>query len=416
MSPEDIYLLAFDLNKELHDLADSLVNVDGHKDEKIVSPDSEDTNLDHILRWMSLVHSLKQSVENVLSSSETLLNKKPLPRSVVMVGTKADMVKDDPWDKMESLCKCIFREAPASLLKHITEERFVVDNTRAGGSSDQEDQQIAGLRDKIIELANEMPHTKQEIPLHWLSVEQEIACHPEPYVLKTKFRDEIAKKCCTLKDDDELEVLLLFLHFRGVVIYHENPEGLVVLDPKWLISIITEIITAKPKWTYPPEYDDHYGRFESDGVLSKELLDLACCKLNIGDIKNSLIFIMKKFNLMFEWKIVEKSIYLVPCMAKKLKHTDHNTCNGPVPLYLRFDTGGYVPFGLFTRLAVLFGVWASEQCSAEQPELHSNSALFFGERFQLHLECYSSVIKLYVSLTDSSDQVETNFICKNILR
>ena len=423
MSPEAIYLLVIDLTKKLSDTADCFVNLGDHGEEKVISPESEDTNLDHILRWMFLVDSLKHSRENIVSSSETPSTKKPKPppRSVILVGTKADLVEGDPKDKMESLLPKVFRNCPEGFLKHIAEERFVVDNTRAGKSSDQELQQIADLRDKIIELANEMPHTKHEIPLQWLSVEQEIVSQNEPYVSKTKFRREIAEKCCTLEEDDDLEELLHFLHDRGTIIYHdrpENPDGLVVLDPKWLMRTICAIITAKPKWTYPPELQSHFDNLESSGIFSKELLDLACVKLDIGDIRDSLIFIMKKFNLIFEWQVANDSlIYLVPCMLTKHKEVGHDTSSSPAPLFLRFDESGYVPSGLFSRLVVLFGVWASKQCTAEQPDLSSNVASFFvGEKYRLHLVCCSSVIKLYFSIDDVSDEMETNNFCQRIVR
>ncbi len=422
MSPEAIYLLVIDLTKELSDSADCLVKLDDYDEEIVASPESEDTNLDHILRWMTLVHSLKQSI---VSSTETpsAETPKPPPRSVILVGSKADMVEGDPVKKMESLLPNIFRNSPKVFLKHIAEERFVLDNTRAGKSANQESRQIADLREKIIDLANEMPHTKHVIPLQWLSVEQEIRVVSQnvPYVLKTKFRREIAEKCCTLKEIDDLEELLHFLHARGSIIYHdlpENPDGLVVLDPQWLIRTICEIINAKPKWTYPPDFQDDYDNLQQNGVLSKELLDLACLKLNISDIENDLIFIMKKFNLIFEWKNADNTmIYAVPCMLSNFKEVNEETNNGPAPLCLRFDKGGYVPCGLFTRLVGLFGVWASKQCTAEQPDLSSNVALFFvGEKYKVHLVCYSTVIKVYFSSEDASDQMETNSFCVKIVR
>ena len=424
MSPEAIYVLVIDLTKELSDIADSFFKLDGHGEERVVSPESEDTNLDHILRWITLVHSLKQSFENVVSSSKTPLNNKhrrPQPlKSVIFVGTKADMV-DDPRNKMTSLLQNIARHCSKSTSRHVTEDSFVVDNTRAGKSSDEEDQQIADLRKKVLELANEMPHTMQEIPLQWLSVEREIVSQSEPYVSKRTFKHEIAEKCCTLNEDDDLEELLQFLHFRGTIIYHdlpENPDGLVILDPKWLIGTICEIITAKPKWTYPLELQRHYDSLENSGILSKELLDFACVKLNIGVIKDSLIFIMKKFHLVFEWKVDDDNlIYLVPCMLKKRKNICYDASSGPPPLCLRFDEGGCVPSGLFSRLVVLFGVWASKQCTAEQPDLSSNAAEFFvGEKYKLYLVCYSSVIKLYFSIEDASDQIETNSFSSKIVR
>ena len=422
MSPEDIYLLVVDLTKELSDPVQSFVKVDGHEEERVQSPESEDTNLDSIIRWMTLVHYIKQSEISLANTTHPL-------RSVLLVGTKADIVEGDPMNKMTLFVENIFGNSPSLLLKHITEDRFVVDNTRNGTSSDernqeQGNQEIENLRAKILEIANNMPHTKKPIPLQWLSVElkiQEKLREKVPYVSKKKFRHDIAEKCCTRNEEEDVEGLLQFLHARGSIIYHvlpEDPDGLVVLDPKWLIGTICNIITAKPNWTYPPEHHFHYVNLKVKGILSNELLDLACHKLNIGDIKNSLTFIMKKFNLMFEWKSEDGSLfYLVPCMLSQSRKIDWETGDGPAPLYLRFDESGYVPCGLFTRLIVLFGVWASKRCTAKQPALYSNAALFFvGEKYTLHLICYSSVIKLYFSIECAFVQRETNSFCAKILR
>ena len=268
-----------------------------------------------------------------------------------------------------------------------------------------------------------MPHTKEPVPLQWLFVElkiEEFVAQKIQYVSKRKFRDDIAEECCTQKEDYDIEGLLHFLHARGTIICHAlpgDPDGLVVLDPKWLIEMICQIITATPNWIYPPKQQRHYDNLRVRGILSNELLDFACDKLNIGDIKKDLIIIMKKFNLIFEQSSGDGSLaYIVPCMAQR-KKDDPDTGDGPAPLCLRFDKIGYVPYGLFSRLVVLFGAWVSKQCTAEQPDLSSNVASFFvGEKYQLHLVCCSSVIKLYISSEDGCDQTETICFCVSILR
>ena len=57
-------------------------------------------------------------------------------------------------------------------LPHIA-DYLPIDNTKSGKSTDQEE--ITGLRKKILELADKMPHTKRKIPLQWHRVEKEIA-------------------------------------------------------------------------------------------------------------------------------------------------------------------------------------------------------------------------------------------------
>ena len=418
MSSMTIYILVLDLTRNLSDSADSLFKVVSHNDAEVESPNSEDTILDHILRWLSLIHSYISG--STYPSSNTPLNKNEgQNRSVIMVGAKADMVEGDPVRRMQSLRLNIAQHFPECLLRYITEESFVVDNTRAGGTSDQEDLQIGCLRETIIDLANKMPNTKKEIPLEWLSVEQEIVGHPAPYVSKTKFRQEFAEKCCPVIEDKELEELLYFLQSHSRILYlPNNLDGLVVLDPEWLIGTIQEIITTKPKWTYPLEHQSHYDNLENSGVLSGKLLDLACGKLNINDIKDSMAFILKKFSIFIDLKkIYGDSIYLVPCMLKKLEEIVQNTSSGPAPLYLRFGEGKHVPSGLFARLVVHFGEWVSTQCSAEQPDLNSNAALFFvDEKHTVRIECHSTAIKLYFSIEDASDQMDANSFSETILR
>ena len=95
MSPEAIYLLVLDLTKELSDPAQPFVKVDGHEEETIPSPESEDTNLDSIIRWMTFVHSLKHPPDENNTS-----------RPIILVGTKADIV-EDPNSRMELLVQNI---------------------------------------------------------------------------------------------------------------------------------------------------------------------------------------------------------------------------------------------------------------------------------------------------------------------
>ena len=64
MSTEDICLLVFDLRKKLSEKAVCRVNV-GHKEHAVTARDDEDTNLDHLLRWMDLFR-IPQSYLSVL--------------------------------------------------------------------------------------------------------------------------------------------------------------------------------------------------------------------------------------------------------------------------------------------------------------------------------------------------------------
>ncbi|CAH3022853.1 unnamed protein product [Porites evermanni] len=183
MSSDDIYLLAFDLTKKLSEKAECRVNI-GHKELTATARDSEDTNLDHLFRWMDLIHSLKNFQRDGLSYPP-----------VILVGTHADRV-DDPRKAIESVVdkKCLKVFDEYTYLLHIADYR-PIDNTKSGKSTDQEE--IIELRKKILELADKMPHTKKKIPLQWHRVEKEI-CQPdwqhEKYLLLESFREKIVSR------------------------------------------------------------------------------------------------------------------------------------------------------------------------------------------------------------------------------
>ncbi|KAJ7388269.1 hypothetical protein OS493_038866 [Desmophyllum pertusum] len=363
MSPDAVYVLVLDLTKKLFETAHCQVKLPGFNEQKVAGPDSEDTNLDHIMRWIDSVHSLKQS--DSLSSSLC----KSLP-PVILVGTHVDKLDGNAQEEKSSMWNELSPAFSEDFRDHIT-NNFEIDNTKAGNSNNQEDSQVVDLRKHIIALANELPHVKKKIPLSWLRVEKEIdkkSSQGENYVTKHIFKDQIAKQFCQFDSEGDFEELLHFLHARGTIVYHDctnDEDGLVVMNPQWLVNILCRIITA----TIPNEfrYQDLYCQLRDHGILAEELIDEACKKLELEHIKEQLISIMKKFNLICQWrrKPDGKLHYYVPCMLttkKDVKSIDKSSI--PAPVYLTFNTK-YVPSGLFSRLVVLFWEWASEMSSGK---------------------------------------------------
>ena len=452
MSPEAVYVLVFDLTKDLCATAQCKVKSDGHDEVEIPSPDSGDTNLDHIMRWMDLVHSLRHS-----DNGETL-------PPVVLVGTHADCADGK---KMDVLKHFLSRNARV-FSKHIV-QTLTVDNTRAGQLLSQEDPQIVRLRQEILNVADTLPHTKIKVPLKWLEVENKVfglSKRGRKYTTRQRFKMEVNylqddgsgcddgkdydKGECVddddddddddgggggggdddfvidgdnvdddavfeeegeMEEDDDFEHLLNFLHDRGTIVYHDraNPDGLVVLDPQWLIDVLCKVITVKQQDRENLHILSLRQDLRDKGILHSELLDHACKNLHLYDIKDSLLFIMKKFNLLCECKDkVNQLIYLVPCMltTKPTEDLMGPIFEGYAPVYITFDTN-YVPAGLFSRLLVLFGEWAASRTSCEQQQLFANAARFLiGRVTCLGFACCKTVIKIHIWTMDNSNPAE----------
>ena len=463
MSPQAVYVLVFDLTKNLYATAQCKVKCEGQEEVEIPAPDSGDTNLDHIMRWLDLVHSLRNS-----EGSEKL-------PPVLIVGTHSDCADSK---RMDILKKFLSRNARV-FSEHIV-QTLTIDNTRAGQLSSEEDPQILKLREEILSVADTLPHTKIEVPLKWLEVENKVfdlSKRGEKYMTRRRFKAEVAylegngscssdsdhdsdkslvndSNHCTddegendaydvhegdidddcddddpdnndnesnflsdgideVDEEDDFEHLLHFLHDRGTIVYHNrvyNPDGLVVLDPQWLIDVLCKIITAKQQEKESLHILSLRQDLQEKGILHSLLLDHACKNLELFGIKDSLLLIMKRFNLLCECKDErENPIYLVPCMltTKPVEDLMGPILKGYAPVYITFNTN-YVPAGLFSSLLVLFGEWAASKTSCEQQRLFANAARFVvGNVTCLGFASSKGVIKVHIWTMDNSNPIES---------
>ena len=414
MSREAVYLLVSDLSKDLFQRADSHVK---QSDQPVDMSNRGESSLDHLMRWMDLVHSFQDH-----SSVEASGIAQP---PVILVGTHADKVVGDPWDVMNDILNSFEGKAFSS---HIVEEKFVVDNTRAGQPFQHEDQNVHRLRKKILSVASTLPHTKREIPLQWLRVEKvlhRLASSGVKHITKTEFK-AIANKICQFEVEEDSEELLHFLCDCGAVLYFneaDHSNSLVILDPQWLINVFCQIITAVSSKKEPMQIRAHRRTLAKDGILSQELFNYACQNLGLELSQDSLLSIMEKANLICRW-VVEKGkvVYLVPSMltAKPDEEISELIGQGSVgPIYIKFHTG-YVPYGLFSRFLVLFGQYASQELSARPPKLFANAARFFiGKKnnYNLTFACFKSVITIHLVQEGKAENGnETVVICEQICR
>ncbi|XP_022798991.1 uncharacterized protein LOC111337035 [Stylophora pistillata] len=419
---EDLYVLVSDLTQELCTPAQCRVRT--HNDEKVVeSPHDEDTNLDHMMRWLDLVHSLvkkkSESLRGNLPSDAPLASLPP----VVLVGTHADGVTN-PREKMDFVFKTICNKASRATVEHISKESFFIDNSNPNRDNDR---QIVSLRKELLDLCERMPHINNEIPLQWLRVEEKIhqmvTDRQVRYVCKKSFKEDIAEGICQINNTDDVEELLHFLQARGSVIYQDHPEkpdGLVVLDPEWLIRVLSMIITVSPPWKNDPSIQKDYEFLKRRGLLSQQLLNRAFKHLELEGIRDSLIHIMEKFLVICDSKNCngKEYPYFVPFMLRSpIKDTrGPKVQNGPLPVFLKFNTK-YIPSGLFCRLGVLFWHWASKfypHCKA--PAFYANAARFqVSEDYHLILKCHRTVIKLAIWTRRDSDAEKEQSLCEELL-
>lgn len=409
MSSEAIYLLMVDLSKNLFATAQCRVKENGREEVTIPAPDCNDTNFDHIMRWLDLVHSLRRS--------------RQMP-PVILVGTHVDLV-DNPEQKLHDLKSTLCHNSRV-LSDHIA-IALNVDNTKAGIISPQrEDTGITKLREKVIKTADKLQQAKRKVPLKWLQVENRVydmAKKGTKYTKREHLRLKIVDEIGPLEKEDDYEHLFNFLHDRGTILYHvqaEDPNGLIVLDLRWLTKVLCKIVSVKTHEDEELSLFSLSQDLKEKGILHGELLDHALSAQKLSHIRESLLFTMEKFNLLCKFNDKDgKPAFLVPCMLTTTPEEDliPTEDEGYAPAYITFDTD-YVPAGLFCRILVLLGKWAASKTSCDSQQFFSNAARFIiGDRTCLGLVCHKIAIKVHIWSMDSSNPVNSNpTLCEEAFR
>ena len=403
LTPRAIYLLVNNLSQNPHEKAEPVVK---HGiSQKLEDTFNLKTNLDYLDLWMSSVASLAIQDEDrkVYPESEVLPEKLP---PVFLVCTHADKPYGggDPY----ALAKNVFgslRNKPHK--SHLYDDVFVVDNTKSG--HEIQCSEVARLRGKVLDVAKELPHMKEPIPIKWLRYEKSLKARREDgdKWLPLDSAKQIASEECNITDEEQFRTLLDFLHDQRILIHFSDTpklDKLVVLDPQWLIDVFKKVITIKPYDRKEKKFEQLWRKLAERGILEEKLLRHAWDTLfDNKETVESLIEIMEKFSLLCLWPSSDASCdkqYLVPSML--MTHPPEGimklVASAQVPpLFLKFESG-QVPLGLFSRLVLQFIQWGKDKyTSAVDPHLYHNFARFFtSKNCSVILLCHSSSIEVVV--------------------
>ena len=398
-----VYLLVFDLSRDLHARADPTVKQGMYS--MILDNHDCKSNLDYLDFWMTWVASIANQDENQqIRLGQSPMNIPP----VFLVCTHADEPSGgaDPF----VLAREVFGSLETKPYKNqLYKDVFVVDNTKSGSKS--ECSEVKRLWEKVVAVAKELPQMKEDYPVKWLRFEN---------ALQTKVKDgkkwisledakQIASKMCHIEDDREFTTLLNFLHDQRILIHFDNSpllNNVVILDPQWLVDLFTSVITVKPG-PYEGKERELWSRLQRDGIVEYKLLELVWDPSSIPkEIFPTLLEIMEKFSLLCPWPSSDASCakqYLVPSMLMSHPPRDIVKLVAPARIpsyYIRFESG-QVPPGFFPRLLLQFFQWGQDRkfWSAENPHLYANFARFYtsgDDDCSVILLCHPSCIEVVV--------------------
>lgn len=395
-----LYLLVCDLSQNPHDTPK--LDVKKGMFEKFENRYGLETNLDFINFWMTSVASLACEDESNqgLPKSELLPEKLP---PVLLVCTHADKPcgGGDPLKTAQNFFGSLQTNSYRS---HFYRDIFVVDNTRSGYET--ECPEVVRLRQELLAVAKELPHTKETIPIKWLRFEKAVQAMAKEgnKLISLEKAKQIASEVCKISEDKQFQTLLDFLHDQGVLIHFDDtPElnKLVILDPQWLIDVVKKVPTVKPYCHQGTGLHKQWYKLETTGIVEEKLLEHVWSPLlDQEETSESLIAIMERLGLLYPWPSSNASCskqYLVPSMllSPPPEGIVEVINSAEIPsLFLTFEND-FVPPGLFTRLVLQFSQWVKDKYeSPVDPQLHHNFA-----RFYISEEKNCSVILLCRSLS-----------------
>ena len=406
LTSKAIYLLVYDLSR---DPEESGQPVKRHGVFEKIEETSQKTNLDYLDFWMTTVSSQSSRLEDhdLYSASASKVLPKRVP-PVFLVCTHADQPFGGK-DRFELANKVYGFLETKSYGTQLYDSVFVVDNTKSG--METECSEVQRLRESILDIAKELPHAREVIPIKWLRYEKalQVTLAEGHKCITFEHAEQIASEVCQIEDRQEFVTVLGFLHDQRILIHFDDTvelNKLVVLDPQWLIDVFKAVITVKPFHLQERGFKDMWLKLERDGILEEKLLQHAWGQIvEERHTFESLITIMEKFSLLCSWSSSDKpcsKTYLVPSMLKCHPSGEITKliASARLPsLFFKFESG-QVPSNLFPRLVIQFLQWGrNEFWSTRDPHLRKNFARFYtaeDENCSVILLCHSSLIEIVV--------------------
>jgi GTPase SAR1 family protein len=259
---------------------------------------------------------------------------------VIPVGTHLDMVseEDGALERVDSLLRQRFEGT--RFWPHLASNTaeglvfFPVDS-RTRTEDGRADITVRQLRQKVEKMAQGEEYIDKQVPLSWLQVLDRLQTMSRGHGsggaidgtgkrgkvrrLSLKGVCEIAQECGLPTDpsmsvEEEVAGLLDLFHELGMLVHYNEPKlkGMVVLDPQWLIDLISRIIRVHEGNLHELPLIDEKARRQlpeqwqqlvKGGQLSRGLVEVLWEGLTEGvEERDTLLVMLQKFDLLLQWR------------------------------------------------------------------------------------------------------------------
>ncbi|CAG2241725.1 unnamed protein product [Mytilus edulis] len=159
-----------------------------------------------------------------------------------------------------------------------------------------------------------MAHWGQNLPLKWILLEHLIEINKSDgnNFINLSDMENLAKHPdINMIDIDEVKLFLRYQHEVGNIIYFEDIQDFIILNPKWLVDAFRCLVSDKIDGRLQHRTD----WTKQNGTISESLITelfKSKCGNQFLDQKENLVKVMEKFDILV--KIAETSSYIMPSM------------------------------------------------------------------------------------------------------
>ncbi|GIX83228.1 NHR domain-containing protein, partial [Caerostris darwini] len=359
LSPQTIYLFVFDLAQDLD------CPIQNNEDYGLEFPSSNLSILSLLNLWLetiyvSLAHPKEEhknvEQENIITDLICTLFPPVLIVGIQEDSTTCDSAVEHQFNKIkESIQDKVYYHLVHPTFYYVgNPETLAVDSM------------LVELRVKIQELALQLPHFGNEIPLKWMLFEQAVdrLIEREVYFADINKLSEVAR-LENIESDEEFYSMIHFYHHQGKI-WHMGSEqlqgvddisGIVILKPQWFINYAYQFLNSDSKLS---SMENSSGNSSNNEVMiPKNLGNIWPNALHhtnvLLDVLNSLDVICEMpYEINEENEVSEQPKYMIPWLSEPKLDNSSNSEN----LILILDFSGLLPVGFFTRFVVRLFRWS----------------------------------------------------------
>lgn len=221
-------------------------------------------------------------------------------------------------------------------------------------------EEFKSLQQQIYQIAKNMNNWGARVPLKWVLLEHliEINIANEKKVMNFSEITTLAKHPnINILDSDDVLLFLRFQHQLGNIIFFDDIQDLIIINPQWLVDAFRCLVSNKFVVEHLQHYDD-WSTFLDTGEISDFLITelfTSKCGGQFLKHKNDLLKVMEKFDILV--KTENKHCYIMPSMVPSCefdtvcKNFGVENCTRTSWMCLKFE---FLPPAFFNHISVWF--------------------------------------------------------------